>query len=1433
MAMTHPRPALLHDWFWNQVAARPERSAVDVPPGPGRSERVSWTYGELAAAAEAVRATLGDGPGLPLVTGECVVAVLIPRGDPWLYAAEIGVMTAGAAYLAPDFGVPDDHLRFVLEDAGVVAVVGDAAGLARLDALVADGWDAPARVDVAALRPTEVTSAAVAIRARRAWLTPESLAYVIYTSGTTGRPKGVAIEHRSITRLIDDDLAYLQIGPGDRGAQNSSSAFDSSVEELWVPLAAGATVVVVDDLVSRSGPDLVGWLHRERVSLLMPTPTLLLMMHCADPERALPHLRTIYIGGEAVTPELVAQWAPGRRMINGYGPTECTVTVTRAELRAGAPVTIGQPVAGSVAHVLDPSLDAVATDVDGELCIGGESLARGYLGQPQWTAEKFVEHPEFGRIYRTGDAVRRDADGNLHYLGRIDSQVKLRGYRVELEAIEARMVEVLEDVGTAACCVHGAGTEAELIAFWTSRSGPDGLPEAVRDSQEHATRFRRALVGVLPSYMVPDRFVAVSALPTTVSGKLDRRALAATAGSLVGRSEVDPSPTAGETRAAQANVDSRDPTERALGAAFAAAVGRDAGLDADFFEVGGTSLRAAQLISRLRRDPATACLDVRDVYELRTARALAARARAGSPVAPGDSRVASGHGGCGGSATPRSQSDRDGRGSRDSERTDRERVGQAAEDPACGEPLSRPAGNARLVTAIQGLWISGVVAGGAVVSWWLLALGAPAAADWVAPWVLVLLGPAIFGLAGLLYVPVSVVLVALWKRLWIGRYRPTRAPCFGSFHVRHWLVVRATALVPWRMLEGTVFHAWALRALGARIGRRVHIHRGVDLYHGGWDLLTIGDDASIGRDAQLGLVELVDGAWIVAPVEIGDGATLDVRAGVGGGGTVGAGAELTALSWLANGDSLPAGERWHGVPARSVGVVASSAPASSPGESSPAPRDPRASMEPWRHGVGLIALRAVHEALVGLPFAMLAAALCARYGVVDGASLRALFDAFSRPGLLAALLGLVATALPLSLLMRGLLLRVLPTVPDGRHGRWSPMYWRIWLRTGHLEAAGDWLAGSLYWRWWLRLAGMRLGRNGEISTIIDVLPENVVIGEQTFFADGIYLAGPDVRRGVVTTAETTLGRATFLGNHAVIPAGARLPDDILLGVCTLADDQEIRSGTSWFGHPVFELPRREVIAMDRTLTHDPEWWRYAHRLAWETLRFGLPVGNAVLGLWWLGTVAGSTVAGSVAAPAAAGGDSPGGTDSVGGLLSGTPWGNLWGATLGVGALAFAFVWLAKWLLLGRVRPGTHGLWSSWCCRWDFVYVAWDKVARGPLSQFAGTLWLNQLLRSMGVRIGKRVVLNDAFAQVVDPDMLHFEDRATVDCMFQAHSFEDRVLKIDHVRIGAGATARRAAVLMYGADLDDGCEVLPHSVVMKHEHLTAHTRYCGAPTRRVR
>jgi non-ribosomal peptide synthetase-like protein len=1316
-------PRLLHQFFEQAARRWPDKPAVDVPPGAGRPDRRLVTYSELTRQSEALACLLRA-----TVAGECVVAILLPRNSEHLYSSQLAVLKAGAAYTGIDPASPDEQVRDILEDSRAVALLTDGEGLARA---ARSGFGVGRAINVMA--PIERARVPAAPVPPPPWLSPESLAYIVYTSGTTGRPKGVMIEHRSIANLVASGLEEFGLSADDRVGQSSSPAYDSSVEETWLGFSAGATVVVMDDDTVRLGPDLIPWLRGERVTVLCPPPTLLRTTGCDDPAAALPALSLLYVGGEALPRDVADRWARGRRLVNGYGPTECTVTALRGRIREGAPITIGSPVRGLRAWVLDERLEEVREGEPGELCLGGIGLARGYRNRPELTAEKFPVHPRFGRICRTGDLAHRDPDGRFFYHGRIDSQVKLRGYRVELEAIESRLAEC-DGVRAAACRVQGDGTQRTLVAFIVpkDRQAPppfDDLEASLRNS--------------LPAYMIPSRFGILSELPTTVGGKLDRERL--------------PSLEARLRDQDGSLVTPRGPIEAQIEAAFRLVLGlpRSLSLDDDFFvDLGGDSLHAALLVTRLREDAATASITVRDVYEARTVADLASRARADDP-------------------------------------------GGEESAPEAGRPAGRPV----LATAIQATWLLG--------SLMLAASAGYVFAFGVLPFLTRSLGLIPFLLAGpfllfaalAAYTPVAVLLAVLVKRLLIGRYRPLRAPVWGGFYVRNWMVQRAVHLVPWRLLEGTVFQHAALRALGARIGRRVHLHRGVNLLQGGWDLLEIGDDVTVGRDASIRLVDLDDGHLTVGPVSLGEGSTLDVRAGLAGETCLEPGAYLTAWSSLPSGGRIPRGERWDGIPARPAGQAP-------PRPSLP---DGEQILRPLWHGIALILARFGLGLVLALPWEVgalsFAIALRVDAGGVLGWLSRPSWDrSVVVPGMVIAIL-----SGPLSLALQAVVLRLLGRVPASVISRWSLSYVRVWLKMSLVQTAGELLSGTLFWPIWLRWSGMKVGRRCEISTIIDVVPEHVEIGAESFLADGIYLGGPRVHRGTVTLAPTRVGANSFLGNHVVISGGQRVPDGVLLGVCTVADDTLISAATSWFGHPPFELPRREIVASDRRLTHEPSLVRFLNRVFWEWLRFTLPVLPLLALLAWLKTLAAAEAA--ISRPVF--------------LAAVVPL-----VTLATAASFCLLVLALKWALLGRVRPGLHPLWSCWCSRWDFLYVAWGFYASGVLSALEGTLLLPWYLRAMGVRVGRGVALGGGFAQVVDPDMLVIEDGATVNGLFQAHSFEDRVLKIDRVTIRRGATVGDASVLLYGADVGARARVAPHSVVMKHERLPAGRSYAGCPTQRV-
>jgi non-ribosomal peptide synthetase-like protein len=535
------------------------------------------TYQELDTASETIACALAQGRAAP---GR-VVGLFLPRGAD-LLIAQAGITKSGAAWLPFDADTPLERVKVCLDSANAAGVVTCREWLPRLQGLSVPVW---AVEDLA-----ESDN-----RARRLAPMSSDPAYVIYTSGSTGQPKGIVISHRSICHFLRAENETLGVREEDRVYQGFSLAFDMSFEEIWISYLVGATLWIAPAAVVRD-PDLLAQsLSRAGVTVLHAVPTLLELVD--DP---LPSLRLINLGGEAC-PDALAQRLvrPGRKVFNTYGPTEAAVSASLAELRPGEPVTIGRPLPNCGLLVVDEQRRPLPAGHIGELCIFGPGLALGYLGRADLTAERFVPNPIAAApgeatMYLTGDLARLDPGGPAHCLGRADHQIKIRGFRVELEEITAALI-ARPGVAAATVLVRPLGEMEEIVAFVVPVAG----------GAVDACSLRQALASCLPSYMVPAHFELISELPRLASGKIDAKSLRA-------------APLDQFAPSRQTSVP-RDPDEAALFAALSKLFpGRAFGLEADFFDdLGGHSLLAARLVSILRAQPDYAGLSVREIYQER------------------------------------------------------------------------------------------------------------------------------------------------------------------------------------------------------------------------------------------------------------------------------------------------------------------------------------------------------------------------------------------------------------------------------------------------------------------------------------------------------------------------------------------------------------------------------------------------------------------------------------------------------------------------------------------------------------------------------------------------------------------------------------------------------------------------------------------------
>jgi amino acid adenylation domain-containing protein len=541
------------------------------------------------------------------------VGVCLPRSLDAIVAL-LAILEAGAAYVPLSPADPRARLASLVEDAALRIVV---TGTRWADRLPAAG------VRILALDAERARLDAQPVLAPAPIATPESLAYVMYTSGSTGRPKGVMVPHRAVVRLVVG-ADYVSLSPSDCVLGAAPLPFDACTFEIWGALLNGARLVLAPQDLLLSPPALAAQLRAEGVTVAFLTTALFNQVAAAAPD-AFAGLRTLLFGGEACDPRWVREVrgaGPPARLLHVYGPTENTTYSTWHLVRevppGAATVPIGKPIAGVEAHVLGAAGEPVPAGAEGELWLGGEGLALGYLNRPDLTAERFVVRSFAGgparRLYRTGDRVRAGEDGALEFLGRMDAQVKLRGHRIEPGEVEAALLAQPAVLEAAVVVREDAPGDRRLVAYVATRSGEAwSAPDA-----------RRALEERLPAHMIPASIVRLDALPLSANGKVDRRAL--------------PAPGRDRPALSVAYVAPRTPVERALAGVWAAVLGVEpVGVEDPFFELGGDSLAVARVVSRAR-DIAGLAVSARAVFEAPTVAALAevveAAGGAGEGTAP-------------------------------------------------------------------------------------------------------------------------------------------------------------------------------------------------------------------------------------------------------------------------------------------------------------------------------------------------------------------------------------------------------------------------------------------------------------------------------------------------------------------------------------------------------------------------------------------------------------------------------------------------------------------------------------------------------------------------------------------------------------------------------------------------------------------------------
>ncbi|OAN35256.1 Pls/PosA family non-ribosomal peptide synthetase [Microbacterium sp. H83] len=807
-----PAPRTLIDVLRDTTARHPDASAIEDADG-------ALSYGELLAR---VWRTAADLHAAGVRSGDRV-GIRMTSGRRELYIGILGAMAAGAAYVPVDADDPQERADLVFGEAHVAGVITD-AGYGPADA-------SPPTPLFRSADPHPSTSAEPVV-------TPPGIdddAWIIFTSGSTGVPKGVAVSHRSAAAFVDAEARlFLQdapLGPGDRVLAGLSVAFDASCEEMWLAWGHGACLVPAPRALVRSGEDLGPWLLGHGITVVSTVPTLAALW----PQDAIENVRLLIFGGEACPPELVARLAAdGREIWNTYGPTEATVVACAALMDGTGPVRIGLPLDGWSLAVVDAAGERVADGEPGELIIGGVGLAR-YL-DPAKDAEKYAPMPSLGweRAYRSGDLVRFDPEG-LVFQGRADDQVKIGGRRIELGEVEAAL-QALTSVSAATVVVQKSEAGMPLLVGYV-------VPDEGFDRQVA----RGELAETLPAPLIP-LLATVDDLPVRTSGKVDKAAL--------------PWPL----DSGDAGASSLSGTAAWLAEQWFAVLGvRPDDEDADFFQLGGGSLAAAQLVSRLRtRAPE---FTMTDVYDLPRLRQMADAVEEDADDDP-EERVFSTP-----APTPRRM--------------------QWVQTLA-GLPLFVFTGIRWLLFLLTASWILRLFPGFYVL---------PEVSGWT-----LLVGLVLFA------TPLGkMTIAAVAARLLLAGVRPGDHPRGGAVHLRLWLAEQIAQQVDPVGLAGAPWVVYYARALGARIHKDVDLHTIPPIT----GMLEIGAGASVEPEVDL------TGYWIdgdtvrIGGIRIGADATIGARSTLAPGTRIGRRAEIAPGSAVFG--RVRAGQRWAGSPAARVG----------------------------------------------------------------------------------------------------------------------------------------------------------------------------------------------------------------------------------------------------------------------------------------------------------------------------------------------------------------------------------------------------------------------------------------------------------------------------------------------------------------------------------
>ena len=1040
----------------------------------------------------------------------------------------------------------------------------------------------------------------------------------------------------------------------------------------------------------------------------------------------LPTVRLLVVGGEVCPPELVARFAHTRCMMNTYGPTEAAVVATAAQCRPGELITIGKALPGYLTVVVDEQMNEVPQGCEGELLIGGPGVARGYLNRPEMTAERFVADARLGE----GRFYRSGDRVRLNALGNLEFIGRADG-QVKIRGFRVELAEIeaalLEQPGIQAAAVKVHSTDG--VPFIAAFVVPREESVGI-DRVDLSAALRRRLA----DYMVPRYLDSVAFLPMLPSGKIDRATLPAPKALLSARQSATKLPVT--------------PLECRIAAKWEEVLG-EKGIAADahlFDDLGGHSLLAAQIASHLRKDGLFQGLSVKDLYDYPTVAALAGWAQ------------------------------------KCVVKEDKSGPGPAGEKAHGVQPLS-PSKFRHLCAVLQivAVWLTMAVWTSPVVGA-LWAFSRYAKGEWSLTQYLTLL-------SGLfLCLPPALLLASiLGKWLIIGRYKPGSYPLWGSMYLRWWIVERLKALSGVELLVGSPFILWYYRLMGARIGRGVHIHTSLSSC---FDLISIGENSSIGAETSLLGYRVEDGRIIFGSINIGRNCFVGIHSSLSLDTVMQDGAKLDDLSSLADGEVILRHEAKRGSPAVAAEVYV--------------PQRTKAPRRPW---------------LITLAFAFAFYAFFATMTVVGLPVLFFGWWIYAKAGTAGLFLSvpLQAAISVLSFCLMTILMKwvVLGKTRPGVYRVDSLFFVRKWLVDRLMSISRTMLLplyATLYTPIWMKCLGAKLGRRCEVSTVSSITPDMLEAGDACFFADGAVVGGLRVHLGWAEIGINKVGSRSFIGNSGVLPTGVSIAKESLLGCLSVlpAGSPASPEGAKWLGSPPFLLPNLQPTAeFSKELIDEPTTGLVAGRLLVDALRILVPTSINTLTLlvfgFFLYVLPGSFAVKCLLAPL---------------------------GSMGLSIMAALTVILLKWVVMGRFKPVIRPLWSPYVWFNELINGAYEATFAPSLSPLLGTPWIVPFLRLIGIKIGRRVYVGSLLFSEFDLVAIGDDAALNLGATIQTHLFENRIIKSSYLKIGARCTVGNMSVVLYDTSMAESSRLGSLSLLMKGETLERSGLWTGIPCREV-